>query len=43
VIDVPKDLTEDQRRAVDELSKVIDGNPRESVLRQAAARGGDAA
>src|SRR5919107_1042907 len=43
VIDVPKDLTEDQRRAVEELSKVIDGNPRESVLRQAAARGGDAA
>ncbi len=39
VIDVPKVLTEDQRRAVEELSKVMDGNPRESVLRQAATHG----
>ena len=39
VIDVPKSLTEDQRRAVEELSKVMDANPREGVLRQAAAHG----
>ncbi len=39
VIDVPRALTDDQRRAVEELSKVMDGNPRESVLRQAAGHG----
>jgi molecular chaperone DnaJ len=39
VIDVPKNLTEDQQRAVEELSRVMDGNPRESVLRQAAGDG----
>jgi molecular chaperone DnaJ len=38
VIEVPQDLTDDQRRAVEELSRVMDGNPRESLLRQAAAR-----
>ena len=36
VIEVPKDLTAEQREAVDELSKVMNGNPRESLLRRAA-------
>jgi molecular chaperone DnaJ len=36
VIDVPRDLTEQQRVAVDKLSEAINGNPRESLLRQAA-------
>jgi molecular chaperone DnaJ len=35
VIDVPGELSEDQRRAVDELSKVMNGNPRERILREA--------
>jgi len=39
VIDVPGDLSDEQRRAVDELSKVMNGNPRERILRD-AARGG---
>ncbi len=37
VIEMPKDLNAEQKRAVDELSKVMNGNPREDVLRQAAA------
>ena len=36
VIDVPRDLTEEQRQAVDALSQAMNGNPRESLLRQAA-------
>ena len=40
VIDVPKDLSREQQDAVDELSKVMYGNPREDLLRQAK---GDAA
>lgn len=40
VIDVPKDLSSEQREAVDELSKVMNGNPREGLLRNAR---GDAA
>jgi molecular chaperone DnaJ len=36
VIDVPRGLTPEQRVVVDELSKVLNGNPRESLLRQAA-------
>jgi molecular chaperone DnaJ len=37
VIDVPRDLTEAQREAVEALSKTMNGsNPRESLLRQAA-------
>ena len=40
VIDVPRELSDDQRRAVDELSKVMNGNPRERILREAAQRGG---
>ena len=35
VIDVPRELSEEQRRAVDELSKVMNGNPRERILREA--------
>jgi molecular chaperone DnaJ len=35
VIDVPKDLSSEQREAVEELSKVMNGNPREALLRDA--------
>jgi len=35
VIEVPKDLTAEQRQALDELSKVMNGNPREDLLRAA--------
>jgi molecular chaperone DnaJ len=35
VIDVPRELNEEQRRAVDALSEAIDGNPRADLLRQA--------
>jgi molecular chaperone DnaJ len=36
VIDVPSDLTEEQREAVEALSKTLNGrNPRESLLREA--------
>src|SRR3954451_17100120 len=38
VIEVPRDLTAEQRKAVDELSKVMNGNPRERILRAAAGR-----
>jgi len=40
VIDVPSDLSKEQQEAVDEFSKVMNGNPREHLLRQAK---GDAA
>jgi molecular chaperone DnaJ len=36
VIDVPGELTDEQREAVEALSSVINGNPREALLRQAA-------
>jgi molecular chaperone DnaJ len=36
-IDVPASLNDEQRDAVDELGRVMNGNPREAVLRQAAA------
>jgi molecular chaperone DnaJ len=36
VIELPRDLTAEQRQAVDELSKVMNGNPREGLLRRAA-------
>jgi molecular chaperone DnaJ len=39
VIDVPRELTDEQRRAVEALSQTMNGNPRESLLRQAAANG----
>jgi molecular chaperone DnaJ len=35
VIEVPKELTKEQRAAVDQLSKVMNGNPRERILRAA--------
>jgi len=38
VIDVPGELSDAQRRAVDELSKVMNGNPRERILREAGQR-----
>jgi molecular chaperone DnaJ len=37
VIDVPSELTAEQREAVDALSRVMNGNPRESMLRAAGA------
>jgi molecular chaperone DnaJ len=40
VIEVPKDLNDAQRQAVDELSKVMNGNPREHLLRAAADSSG---
>jgi molecular chaperone DnaJ len=40
VIDVPGELSDEQRRAVDELSKVMNGNPRERILREAGRGGG---
>ena len=36
VIDVPDALSAEQRHAVEELSKVMNGNPRERILREAA-------
>jgi molecular chaperone DnaJ len=35
VIDMPRDLTQEQRAAVEQLSKVMNGNPRERILRAA--------
>src|ERR687898_1382039 len=40
VIDVPRELSDEQRRAVDQLSKVMNGNPRERILREAGRGGG---
>jgi molecular chaperone DnaJ len=37
VIEMPRDLTDAQREVVDELSKVMNGNPREALLRRAKA------
>jgi molecular chaperone DnaJ len=39
VIDVPRQLTDKQRKAVDALSDAINGNPRADLLRDAASRG----
>ena len=38
VIDVPSSLSHEQQRAVEELADVMDGNPREDLLRKAGAR-----
>jgi len=35
VIEVPKELTKEQKEAVEQLSKVMNGNPRERILRAA--------
>ena len=40
VLDVPDSLTREQRAAVDELSKVMNGNPREKLFAAAAAGAG---
>ena len=37
VIDVPRTLSQEQREAVDDLAAVIDGNPRERILRNETA------
>jgi molecular chaperone DnaJ len=37
VIDVPSQLSDEQRKAVDALSAAMNGNPREDLLRQAGA------
>jgi hypothetical protein len=37
VIDVPGELSDEQREVVDDLARVMNGNPRERVLREAAA------
>jgi molecular chaperone DnaJ len=37
VIDVPSDLSAEQREAVDQLSKVMNGNPRAALFSQAGA------
>ena len=37
VIEMPKDLTAEQKAAVEQLSKVMNGNPRERILRAAGA------
>ena len=38
VIDMPDKLTAEQKAAVEQLSKVMNGNPRERILRAAGAR-----
>ena len=38
VIDMPSSLTDEQKAAVEQLSKVMNGNPRERILRAAGAR-----
>jgi molecular chaperone DnaJ len=38
VIDVPRELNDEQRQAVEALSAAMNGNPREELLRQAGAR-----
>ena len=37
VIDVPRDLSDEQREAVEALSKSMNGNPRERLMREARA------
>jgi molecular chaperone DnaJ len=37
VIDVPRDLSQEQREAVEALSKTMNGNPRERLMREARA------
>ena len=37
MIEVPKSLTDEQKAAVEQLSKVMNGNPRERILRAAGA------
>ena len=37
MIEVPDKLSSEQQDIVDDLARVMNGNPRESILRQAAA------
>jgi molecular chaperone DnaJ len=37
VIDVPETLTDEQKEIVDDLARVMNGNPRERILREAAS------
>jgi molecular chaperone DnaJ len=37
LIEVPRDLTDEQKAAVDVLSKSLNGNPRERLIREAKA------
>ena len=39
VIDVPRELSDEQRAAVDALSETMNGNPRERLMREAKAGG----
>jgi molecular chaperone DnaJ len=39
LIEVPRDLTEEQKKAVDVLSQSMNGNPRERLMREAKAAG----
>jgi molecular chaperone DnaJ len=39
VLDVPEELTDEQRAAVDALAAVMDGNPRAGLFAQAGAKG----
>ena len=41
VIDIPKSLNKEQKEIVDELSRTLNGNPRESILKDAAAVWGE--
>jgi molecular chaperone DnaJ len=43
VIDVPSDLSAEQRQAVDALSETMNGNPRERLMRDARAASGEPA
>ena len=43
VIDVPRELSDEQREAVEALSKSLNGNPRERLMRDARATSGGAA
>jgi molecular chaperone DnaJ len=42
LIDVPEQLTDEQSAAVKELSKVMNGNPRERLFSSTSSSGGDA-
>src|SRR5215208_4731261 len=43
VIDVPRDLSDEQREAIETLSNSLNGNPRERLMRDARTTMGDAA
>jgi molecular chaperone DnaJ len=43
VIEVPAKLNSEQAEAVEDLARVLNGNPRERLIREARAAMGDAA